>query len=363
MRSSIRRGRWGLGLLALALGLSGCITVKTTVRADSSVVRRYEVVVRPMHQDMARQELQNYLGKGWRRLRVREISVDKAEISAERKFRDARELPYVRAQVHGPQPVGRFHLKQRYAYEETLSMGLFLPTERERQVVQSLPPVTYQLTLPGVIQRSGLGPRPEGGKGAAGQPPATEPPLAAEAASAFLSPELESILSQGQPGTRDPQAPDTVSWSLPFGEMEGRTLVAVSERWNYARLVSLLLAVLVVLGVAAYVLSPLWRWIGRKLKERAAIPPEERERRRREKEEQERQRAQERAARAEERERRRREKEEQERPPAAPKPRWRWRRSPQPPPQKPEEPEPSAAPAASPPPEAETGGEPPPEGN
>jgi len=357
-----------VGLVVLGLGLSGCITVKTTVQANGSVVRRYEVLVRPMHQDMARQELQNYLGKGWKKLRIREISVDKTEISAERKFRDARELPYVRAQVHGPQPVGWLHLKQQYVYEETLSMGLFLPTERERQVVQSLPPVTYQLTLPGVIQRSGLGARPEEGQGTAGQPAAKEARPATEAAPPLLSPELESILSRGQPGTRDPQAPNTVSWSLPFAEMEGRTLVAVSERWNYARLVSLLVAVLVVLTAAAYVLSPLWRWIGRKLKERAAIPPEERERRRREKEEQSRQRAQERAAQAEERERRRREKEEQSRqraqeraaqaeePKAAPKPRWRWRRSPQPPPERPEEPAPSETPP-SPPPAGEAGSE------
>lgn len=352
MKSNFRRMWWSFGLLVL--GLQGCITVKTTVRPNGSVVRRYEVVVRPVHQEMARQELQSYLGKGWKKPRLREISIDKTEISAERRFRNAQELPYVRAQVHGPQPVGWLHLKHRYVYEETLSMGIFLPTDRERQVVQNFPAAIYQLTMPGVIQKSGLGARPAESKEAAGQPSAPESPPSSVAgagpsSSALLSPELENILTSGQPGERDPKTPNTVSWSLSLGEMEGHTLVAVSERWNYARLVSLVFGLLVVLGAAAYILSPLWRWIGRKLKERAAVSPEERERRKQEKEEKRLQQAQERAAREEERERRRREQAEKKLHQPQRR-RWRWPKASPPPAEEPAAPEAAASSGEEPPP-------------
>ena len=74
----------------------------------------------------------------------------------------------------------------------------------------------------------------------------------------------------------------TVSWTFPLKHIEGLTVQVESERLNYPRLLSLLVAVLVILAAAAYVLRPLWRFIRRKLQERAAISPEERERRKQE---------------------------------------------------------------------------------
>jgi Sec-independent protein translocase protein TatA len=239
------------------------VTVETTVGKDGKVIRRYEVVVRPAHEAMAREEMRSYLGKGWKPC-VRKESEDKPEIFAVREFRDARDLPYVQAQVQGPEACGWHGLKQRYVYEETMSLEAILSTKQERQVAENLS-VTYKLTMPGVITQSSLE-RSEGGK-----PEATK-----------------EALNKG--------AANTISWTFKVAQIEGLKVHAESERLNYGRLFALVFAAVVVLAVAAYVLRPLWRWIGKKIKERAAIPPEERERRRREREERKQQQAQERAA-------------------------------------------------------------------
>jgi Sec-independent protein translocase protein TatA len=287
------------------LWLSGCVKVETTVGKDGSVARRYVMSVRPAHEAMAREEMQSYLGKGWKP-RVREVAVDEMEISAVREFPGAQELPYVQARVEGPRACGWHGLRQRYTYEELMTLGTFL-SPQERQLANNLQvTVIYQLTMPGVITRSGLGPRAESAADAAGEPKGPTPSKSssspagpvnpADRESGKLSKDLEAFLASKQTQVGQPEAVNKVSWSFLVADVEDLMVVAVSERLNYLRLLALVFVAVVVLAVAAYVLRPLWRWIGKKIKERAAIPPEERERQRREREERKQQQAQERAA-------------------------------------------------------------------
>ena len=255
-----RLGTVGMALLMASWGLMGCVTVETTVRPSGRIVRRYEVAVRPTHQTMAWEELRSYLGKGWEKPKVRELSVDKTVITAGRKFRDARELPYVKAQVQVLPDSGWLGLRQNFRYEETMSLSVFLSTEEERRFAEKMA-VTYRLNMPGMITQSNLNWHTE-----------------------------EEV--QPAPGAESgrPPAPETeggtVSWTFPLPEgIKELSLEAESQRLNWSRLLLMVVALVVVLIVAGFILQPLWRWIQPKIRARLDIPPEERERRRQEREE------------------------------------------------------------------------------